>query len=251
MPITRRGFTLLELLIVVGVIAILVGLALAIGRSVSGRGKEVKTQELIKVLDTSMTEFVAASGAIPQKMVVDPRRTGPNTNGNWLQPVADAYSPDTPGGMINSVGLYMLQCDSQPSVASLFKNLDAKFMRELDSDGTGPDAWDPFPTLRTVFDGWDRPIRYVHPASDGLVYGPWPNSSDPNAPVNTDDVYDPPPPGKFYRVAQLRRNNEQGGDSDGGVCRGGQPYFYSAGPDGDPSTTADNVYTTKPEIEKN
>ena len=32
----------------------------------------------------------------------------------------------------------------------------------------------------------------------------------------------------------------QTADSDGGVCPGGQPYFYSAGPDGDPSTVEDN-----------
>jgi len=35
-------------------------------------------------------------------------------------------------------------------------------------------------------------------------------------------------------------------DSDGGLTSGNRPYFYSAGPDGDPSTLEDNVYSNAP-----
>ena len=31
-------------------------------------------------------------------------------------------------------------------------------------------------------------------------------------------------------------------DSDGGITSGNRPYFYSAGPDGNPATLDDNVY---------
>ncbi len=239
---TRRAFTLLELLIVIGVIAILVGLALAIGRSVSGRGKEVRTQELIKVLDTTIADFTAsAGGGLPPATVVDPRRTNPLVSGepSVVQPVADAYaSAGGSEGLLNSVGLYLTQCEARPSTRALVQGIDAKFMRELDPDGT-QETWDLLPPLRTVFDGWDRPIRYVHPAWDGLL-------EDNGAPMPAPS----PPSGKNWFAPNLTLTRVSP-HADGGLCRGGQPYFYSAGPDGDPSTTADNVYTTKPEIEKN
>jgi prepilin-type N-terminal cleavage/methylation domain-containing protein len=239
---TRRAFTLVELLIVIGVIAILVGLALAIGHRVAGAGKETKTTDAIKVLDASVAEFVASSGGIPPATVLDPRRTNPPTNNPAVvQPVADAYTNAGSGGLINSVGLYMTQCEKQPSASAVFKTLDAKFMRELDTDGN-EEAWDAFPPLRTVFDGWDRPIRYVHPAWDGLL-------DDAGTPVTATNIV-APPAGKNYFNAGLTLTRIAP-YADGGICRGGQPYFYSAGPDGDPSTVADNVYTTKPQVEKN
>jgi hypothetical protein len=32
------------------------------------------------------------------------------------------------------------------------------------------------------------------------------------------------------------------GQADEGLCPGNRPYFYSAGPDGDPGTRGDNIY---------
>lgn len=249
LPARRRAFTLIELLIVIGVIAILVGLVLAVTARVTNSGRESKTLDAIKVLTNSLTEYVAATGGIPGATVVDPRRTNPgNTGGRMIvHPVADAYTPDGAGGTFNSVGLYMVQCDAQPSVRKIFETLDAKFMRELDQDGNA--AWDLFPPLRTVFDAWDRPIRYVHPAWDGLLQ----TGSGSPTPVMASSIVSPPTgTGYFSPNLQIRRSNATGAaDADAGICRGGQPYFYSAGPDGDPSTVADNVYLAKPEIEKN
>ncbi len=38
------------------------------------------------------------------------------------------------------------------------------------------------------------------------------------------------------------------GDGDEGLCRNGRPYFYSVGPDGDPRTQGDNVYSEFPDF---
>lgn len=38
------------------------------------------------------------------------------------------------------------------------------------------------------------------------------------------------------------------GDADEGLCRNGRPYIYSVGPDGDPRTETDNVYSEIPDF---
>jgi len=43
-------------------------------------------------------------------------------------------------------------------------------------------------------------------------------------------------------------SKNQIGDGDEGLCRNGRPYFYSVGPDGDPRTQGDNVYSEFPDF---
>lgn len=242
----RRAFTLMELLIVVAVIAILVGLALAVGARVAGSGREDKTRYTIKALDQSLDAYIAATNGIPPPALRDPRAPG-SVDPMPLLPAADAYTPSGgTGGIINSVGLYEAQCRAYPDVAAVFKSMDTRFLREVDQDNNGTNAGDPFPVLRTMFDAWDRPMRYVHPQLDGLL------RATGGGPVQTLDVLGAPAFGSAYLVAELRRNNTTAeNDSDGGICRAGRPYFYSAGADGNPATTEDNVYVTKPELQTN
>jgi hypothetical protein len=91
----------------------------------------------------------------------------------------------------------------------------------------------------TAFDPWGNPIRYVHPVFDGLLFGPDNDLTDPDAEVRlVDDLrLLPPRDGTMWAIERIRRNAEsddpdESGDSDGGICRGDHPYFYSAGPDG-------------------
>jgi hypothetical protein len=57
-----------------------------------------------------------------------------------------------------------------------------------------------------------------------------------------------PSPATGYYPAEIRRDPAQK-DADGGLTTN-RPYFYSAGPDGDPSTIEDNVYTVQPQIQQ-
>jgi hypothetical protein len=81
--------------------------------------------------------------------------------------------------------------------------------------------------------------------------------------INAAELLGPAPSGLQYSVGEVRRNNvytgpdaesrratqlEQVADGDGGKCVGGRPYFYSAGPDKDPSTIEDNVYLSVPPV---
>lgn len=240
-----RAFTLMELLIVIAVIAILVGLALAVGARVAGSGREDKTRYTIKALDQSLDAFLSATNGIPPPALRDPRAPG-SADPMPLLPVADAYTPDGTGGIINSVGLYETQCRAHPEVAAVFKSMDTRFLRELDQDGNDISPGDPFPVLKTMFDAWDRPMRYVHPQLDGLLL------ATGGGPVQTVGVLGEPADGFAYFVTQLRRNSTAPeSDADGGICRSGRPYFYSAGADGNPATTEDNVYVTRPEFQTN
>lgn len=258
----RTAFTLLELLIVIGVIGILMALALAVGARVAGAGKEHKTAGTIKLLDTVLNAYVSTAGGIPPPVVTDPRPNSTNTE--RLQPVADGRMPDPSGGadgpVINSVGFFLVQARDAAGSEGFLKGIDTRLVSSFDADGPDPSAgnpdWAAQPEMLTVFDGWGRPMRYVHPRFGGMIHGPWANPSmPPTLYVQTSDVLGPAPAGKQYGITQLRRNRlpqaGQPGDSDGGVPRGGTPYFYSAGADGDPATLEDNVYTIKPEFPKN
>ena len=256
----RPAFTMIELLVVIAIVVILVALGLTVGAKVSGSGKETLTRETIKVLDSSVAEFVAVQGSLPPPVVTDPRWKTGDPDPEYLQPVVDARNMTGSGAervAINSVGLYMLQSKGFGTVESIFQGLDSKVVREFDPDGTST-SWDNQPPLTTVFDGFGRPMRYVHPAADGLIYGPFPNQSDPASAVMTEDVLGATDTKHEYGITEVRRNNlpsagtppESLPDSDGGVCVGTNPYFYSAGADGDPSTIEDNVYTVKPRFQK-
>jgi hypothetical protein len=105
-----------------------------------------------------------------------------------------------------------------------------------------------------VFDAWGHPLRFVHPAFKGTIYGTRGSSGNsPDQPTDVSAVLGNAPPGTQYICAQIRRNKTTDGggpDSDGGIPPTTRPYFYSAGPDGDPSTQDDNIYIAKPKAQR-
>jgi len=187
--------------------------------------------------------------------------------------------PDSPlrHYKVNSVGLFLASIKHASDIGGLTSQIDSSLIRmyDVDDQSTNTDE-DLQPEMLTVFDAWGNPIRYVHPKFDGVIEDS----------VNQADRRQLGEPGDFldvfdvnlgfftaeYRPQDLelpfvdvRRNKilqvdqeearSVGGsgypietDSDGGTCPTQRPYFYSAGPDGDPSTTDDNVYTTVPEF---
>jgi type II secretory pathway pseudopilin PulG len=174
--------------------------------------------------------------------------------------------------VVNSVGLFIASAAQGIDIESLLSSVDNGFVKIHEVDG------DLQPELLTVFDAWGNPIRYVHPKFDGVIE----DSTGPgDRRVLGDagdfiDVFDTTPAGPgFFTAAYLpvnlsqipfrevRRNkilqidqveaesatgirNAVEADSDGGTCATQRPYFYSCGPDGDPSTVDDNIYTIQP-----
>jgi len=194
---------------------------------------------------------------------------------NELVPNDDPSAPER-HYQINSIGFYLASLGTSSAIDELLSSIDGSMMSNYDL----PD--DLQPGLLTIFDAWGNPIRYVHPKFDGIIEdstGPADRRVLGEAGVALDILNTSGAgPGYFtpeslptdlsfvpFDGIEIRRNKillidqeearRSGGvnypvetDSDGGKCPSQRPYFYSAGPDGDPATIEDNVYTTMPEF---
>jgi prepilin-type N-terminal cleavage/methylation domain-containing protein len=264
MPSPRRAFTLLELLVVIGIIAVLIAVTFMVGGAVSTNSKKSLTQDTIRVLDGALAAYIGAKGGLPPAYLDDPRSAA----STYVIPVADARNMDLPDNanspqqstIINSVALFVAQCQSVPEAKAALDRLPSKVAVSTTVSLGSPNPNTGF-QLTTVNDGWGRPIRYVHPAfSVGYPVG-GAGTSEQTANLIS------PPPGKQWSIQALRRVHglsvdprtmgsprpSDYPDSDGGRCPGGRPYFYSAGEDGlvghiEPGINldADNVYTVAP-----
>lgn len=289
------GFTLIELLVVIAIIAILITIVTAVGSATLGAGKGRQTQDAIRLVDASVTTYLNDVGNVPPAFVqafapmISPAFDGQDYA---AYPLADAV--DLTGGdelnrtRINSMGLF-LRALEEVGLTDTLGSVDAALLTRWDGDadlvnesGTVAAGVGNQPELRTILDGWGRPLRFVHPAWDGIVTvednqgqpRPLGNPGTAVRPLtntvldNADDYwleasrapvgYDPNVATDFP-IQLIRRNfltdrdreNWSGaapavGDSDGGYVIGGVPYIYSAGEDGDPSTLDGNIYTVEP-----
>ena len=224
------GFTLIELLVVLGIITILIAIGLAVGNAVHGSAKENLTRMTLQALDQSLTEYNADKGAFPPATVANP------TNDTILQPVADAVSN---GQAIQSLGWYLVQLKESDSARKAIDSINPKLIAVTTTPGASSANDKGF---RTVLDAWGHEIRYVHPKFQGMVFSGSATNAKPLA-----DLLGPAPAGKSYAVTSILRS---AANSDAGRCAGNRPYFYSAGPDGKPETTDDNVYLSKPSFAK-
>ena len=232
-----RGFTLIELLVVVLIIAVLVGIGLAVGARVVEGGKVSQTRDLLKTLDNVLNSYRTATDSLPSAAIIDPRQDEGNPTGTIVYlPMADAWDADN-DRMINSLGVFLAEARRVPDAAAVLDNIDPERYQEFrytaGTPSTSPGATEPL--LLTVLDAWGNPIRFVHPAFHGV-----------RTLEDVDAIIGPAPMGSYY-PEEIRREPGQR-DADGGLTTG-TPYFYSAGPDGDPSTIEDNVYTTEPKIQ--
>lgn len=270
---TRTGrlpaFTLVELLIVVAIISTLVGIATVVGAKVIGGGKVKTTREILMTLDQAFTEYTNATGGKtldPMVRIV----TGAGAAGEKYIPMIDGV--DQAGVPIPSLGLFLKRVEGVEAADKVLKNIPSKFVRLVTINGV---------QYTSVLDAWGKPIRFVHPALDGLLQDSQASGgANPMMPRRLVEIVDLPAEmttgSKIdANYLQVRRNavavRDTAGntvptepDSDGGTCQSGRAYFYSVGPDGKAGTirlnsstgavfadlNEDNVYLATPQFQQ-
>lgn len=234
----RRGFSLVELTIVIGVIIILVALVLAVTTAVLAKNEERTTRATLAILDASIKEW---------ERQVDRRVTVPNDGssaGTWDVPWDPLLTPNPPPGEGQLPAIYRITSGAEPNFLEFQRTI--WLLELIAQQPTVRDVMTKIPedsfrrirvpqgsnfiyfTLKEVVDGWGTPILAVLPGRE------W-TSADAAA-LRDDD-------------GTIRTALEQ---LLGVSCRNRQVMFVSAGPDqrfnnvaatGDVDERADNIYS--------
>ena len=254
---TRHAFTLLELLIVIGIIAGLAAITTLVGTAVVNSGKKNSTLGVLQSLDQALAAYIDTKGTNPPALVEIPEARVPSTidNNAVFFPAIDGRGAEDDSDPLNdviSVALFIESVRSVPSTQEIINSINPRYLQ------TYTPSEDYFPQLLTAFDAWGNPIRYVHPKFDGVIQEQDRMADDPgdtidvtldgiyfnagSLPANIDHVRMNIIRRNFVTADELKSNPDIEADSDGGIATGNRPYFYSAGPDGNPATIDDNIY---------
>ncbi|MBK7405094.1 MAG: type II secretion system protein [Phycisphaerales bacterium] len=258
----RRAFTLVEMLVVVGIIGLLVAMAVVVGTKVIEGGRANASADLLRVLDQSRSAWqLNADQPLPEFLEVA-EQGGKSTRYFPLIDARLATNKDFTAPATPSVVYYTALVLQDASIAPMFEQIDSRFVKPsaapLPDSGGARETW----ALKAleINDAWGRPVRFVHPTFHGGYGDYW----DPKAEkLQTNrDIYPvdvPTSKGPPIRVEYRRSwrpwdpkkeigkaRDTWAGDGDEGMCVGNTPYFYSPGSDGDPGTRDDNVYSTQP-----
>ncbi len=201
----RRGFTLVEVLVVVGIIAVLLGLVAGVGPLVFSNQKRAQTSQLLNTLDRALDEYSNAAGGVP-KFVVEQYASTPGAD-NMLVPYSAAGGEMFPARP--DAAVFLAQIKGVGECDAIISGIPSQFLVATPAgDGSRPDPSDPTSIglgsgvdAPSVVDSWAKP-EWSAPwnvAEQQLVYYVHPNN------ILAQDLF--------------------------GKCVNRRPYFMSAGAD--------------------
>ena len=255
------GFTLIELVVVIAIIAVLVGLIAAVGSAVMSASEVRLTQSTLQQLDTALKEWETLS---QRKLTWGVNGVGAATyevNGANAGGVPHVFSTTEILRVIGKVTQIrdmlahiesesIFRYDSTTATDPPWLTLPNPEEPNIDPNESSAlsdfnnQVWDDLPGAPglAVLDAWGKPIRAIHP---GRIANPAsPFNDNPNT-VGLD--------GTIF----IESTNFNGMEEVYGVCRNRQVTFVSAGPDGkfgnlsaadgtpEREATTDNVYSTE------
>jgi len=214
----ETGFTLIEMMIVIGIIALLAALTLGISSSVMRNAEIHKTEDALKLLTMSLQEWELEKGRSITFEGYEPELLPDGSVGMYdifadeiigapafsEQGVEDVDMLDAMETRIENLILKLLHSESATDILSHISP-DLFIEHVHDADGT---------THKVVVDAWGTPIGIVFPGRNYWEVNP---NGNPKFDASFDQCGD-----------QTVRDQAEDGL---GSCINARPYFVSAGPD--------------------
>lgn len=216
----QRGFSLLELLVVITIIALLMGLVVAAGSGILGNQKVKQAKDLLSTLDRALTDYMVENNDQPPPYVASGYVNTPGTGYHATQGgMNDMGNPD---GWPNLDGtdyprhpdaaVFIRQAQGIGAIDEIMSGIGERWLVSTpEADASASDD----PTSPSYLAA-DATPSVLDPWSDPAVWrAPWPI-------VGVDGV---------ATIYYVHPRNELA-QRLYGRCVGGRPYFFSAGPDG-------------------
>jgi type II secretory pathway pseudopilin PulG len=201
-----RAFTLIEMLIVIGLIVLLTGITVTVSTTVYERSQIRNTENLLKLLTTALNEWETTAD----------RKTTWGTDGipnpNSVYDIQSTFDAGTPADQLISLLIILRRSAASREILD---GIDQAYLQSFDHDDN-----DSTPELLRIVDAWENPVYMIHPGRVASTF------FGDNLTLSDEDT--------TIRVSSNHPNISSGHGWEDilGVCVNQQICFVSAGPDG-------------------
>lgn len=214
------GFTMIEMMVVVGLIAVLIAVSFTVGRGVITSQKRQQTEAIVLNLNAMLDEYINEYGAVPPYTGAITRQDDPTA-------YREATGFDRGGEVRPEAAVFIAQARGLEGVNKALAAIPEQFLANrnelysrIDGDGLTPFAGtvDSRDNRLTVADSWGMEILYIHPDNEEATIGEG---------VTGFGGYGQPSSGKPYFMSAGPDRLYYRGDSDSAREAGLEDNIYS------------------------